>query len=80
MDIQNISKEDREAVIKLNADELVVICNALYSCKAQKDMQKDLFYRLYGDIMIARHLCQYGHIDQFCLDCINDCRGKLQNK
>lgn len=80
MNIQNISKEERQVTVTLNADELVAICNAMYSCKAQKDMQNDLFYRLYSDMMIARDLCQYGHIDQFCLDCINDCRGKIQNK
>lgn len=80
MNIQNISKENREAVIKLNADELVAICNAMYSCKTQKDMQGDLFYRLYSDMMITRDICQYGHIDQFCLDRINDCRSKIQNK
>ena len=31
MNIQNISKEKKEATIKLSADDLVMICNALYA-------------------------------------------------
>lgn len=80
MNIQNISKEERQVTVTLNADELVAICDAMYSCKTQKNMQKDLFYRLYSDMMITRNICQYGYIDQFCLDRINDCRSKIQNK
>ena len=30
MEIMNISKEDKEVVLTLNADELVRLCNVLY--------------------------------------------------
>ena len=73
MDIQNISKEDREVTVTLSADELIKICNVFYSTNMAN--KNELYYRLYSDMMIARDLCQYGHIDNVCLKRIVDCRN-----
>lgn len=78
MNIQNISKKDREVTINLSADELVKICNIFYQTEERKD---DLYHKLYSELMIARDLCQYGHIDNFCLSEIvknrNDCEDGM---
>lgn len=75
MHIQSISTQTKGAVVELSADELVRLCNVLYVQDRYKD---NLHYKLYGDMMIARDLCQYGHIDGFCFDRIAECRSKLQ--
>ena len=75
MEIMNISKEDKEVVLTLNADELVRLCNVLY---VQKKYDDNLHHKLYGDLMIARDLCQYGHIDGFCFERIAECRSKIK--
>lgn len=64
MQILNISKEDSEAIIKLDATELTTLCNALYYCR--KEMVKNTTYhKIFGDLTIARNLSSYGHIDDF---------------
>ncbi len=73
MNIQNISKKDSEVTVSLSADELVKICNVLYNTK--EDDKNELYYKLYSEMMIARDMCQYGHIDNFCLSRIVSCRG-----
>ena len=78
MNIQNISKENKEATITLSADELVKICNVLYGT-ADKE-KTDLYYQLYSEMMIARDMCQYGHIDNFCLENIVKCRNSFDKK
>lgn len=78
MNIQNISKEKRNVIVELSADELVTICNLLFSqFSEQKD--KENYLQLYSDMMLARDLCQYGHIDDFCLRNIVQCRDKIGN-
>lgn len=78
MNIQNISKEKKEATIKLSADDLVIICNALYAQFDEKK-EKENFLQLYSDVMMARDLCQYGHVDDFCLSNIVKCRNSIGN-
>ena len=64
MQILNLSKEDSEAVIRLNATELTTLCNALYYCR--KEMVSDeTYHKIYGDFTMARNLASYGHIDDF---------------
>ena len=78
MNIKNVSKENRSVVAGLDADDLVLICNAL-SEKCKKDTRRnEILYRLYKDMMIARDLCQYGHIDNFCMDRIIECHEELK--
>lgn len=50
MDIQNISKKDREVTISLSADELVKICNTFYQTEGRKDVYRTVYTRL-SDIM-----------------------------
>lgn len=77
MNIQNISKPEQKAIVELNAAELVIICNALYSQINEKRDRED-FLQLYSDAMIARDLCQYGHLDNFCLHNIVKCRNGIE--
>ena len=79
MNILSVSKEKREAVIKLDASELVMLCNVMYH--ADKDEYKDRhedFYRVYNNLMLVRDLSQYGHIDDFCLNSIVKAREKMK--
>lgn len=76
MNIQTISKEKMKAMVELTADDLVIICNALYA-QLDENKHNDNFMQLYSDMMMARDLCQYGHIDNFCLRNIVRCRSEL---
>lgn len=76
MNILSVSKEKNEAVIKLDSNELVELCNVLY--KAQSEDKKKIFYLIWGDMMMARDLSQYGHIDAFCFEKIAKCREKIK--
>lgn len=86
MTIQTISKEDKNVTVELSADDLVVICNALYLHSKEQDLQSkeqktnDHFFQLYSDMMIARDLCQYGHVDNFCLRNVVACRNDIGKK
>lgn len=77
MNIQSISKVNREVTVKLTADDLVIIGNALYAQSGEKK-NNDYFMQLYSDIMMARDLCQYGHVDNFCFQNIVKCRSELR--
>lgn len=77
MNIQSISKRDREVTVELSVDDLVIICNALYA-QSSEEKNKDYFMQLYSDMMMARDLCQYGHVDNFCLHNIVKCRSELR--
>ncbi len=77
MNILSISKEENEAVVRLDSNELVALCNVLY--QTTKDgSAKEIIYRVYDTLMLARDLSQYGHIDSFCLDNIIKCRKKIE--
>lgn len=78
MNILNISKKDTEATVILSSDELVKLCNVLYG--ANEENKDELYYRLYNELMIARDLSQYGHIDNFCLGNIIKCRNNIGNE
>ena len=47
--------------------ELVLLCNTMYYAeKAGVDeVKRELFHKVYADLIIAKDLCQYGHIDDF---------------
>lgn len=77
MNIQSILKENREVTVELSANDLVIICNALYAQSSEKKPH-DYFMQLYSDMMMARDLCQYGHVDNFCLHNIVKCRSELR--
>lgn len=77
MNIENISKEKGEVLVKLSENDLVAICNALYR-QTEEQKNKENIMQLYSDMMIARDLCQYGHIDDFCLRNIVRCRSGIK--
>lgn len=79
MDIQSISKEKRECIIRLSADELVMICNSFHYAE-NKYEHSDLFHNLFSEMIAANNLCQYGHIDNFALSEIIKQRNKTENK
>ena len=77
MNIQNISKTNKEAVVRLSSDELVTICNAMY--KAGGEEKDKLFHKLNSELMLTRDMCIYGHVDDFCLEKIVESRMKCSN-
>lgn len=77
MNIQTISKAKREVMVELTADDLVIICNALYA-QSGEERNNNYFMQLYSDMMMAKDLCQYGHVDDFCLHNIVKCRSELK--
>ena len=78
MNIQKISKADKEVTLTLDATELVKLCNVLYH--AQEEDKNNTYYNLYSDMIIARDLCQYWHLDTFSFDHIKECRDNIQDK
>ena len=77
MNIENISKEKGEVLVRLSKDDLVGICNALYR-QTEEQENKENILQLYSDMMMARDLCQYGHIDDVCLQNIVRCRSGIK--
>ena len=67
MNIQNISKNDREVTVTLSSDELVKLCNVLYYARDKYD----------GDNLY--HEIQYGNIDDTTLSKIIKERAKAAN-
>lgn len=76
MNILSVSKEKNEAVIRLDSNELVELCNVLYKVQKNEDRSK-IFYLIWGNMMMARDLSKYGHIDAFCFEKIAKCREKM---
>lgn len=66
MNILNVSKERREVTLTLDADELIMICNMIFSAKDEY-IKRERVQALHADMILARDLCQYGHIDDFSL-------------
>lgn len=52
MEIESILKQEREVNVSLRADDLVIICNALYS-QFGKKKDNENFLQLYSDMMMA---------------------------
>lgn len=77
MNIQEISKSNREVTVTLNADELIRICNAMH--KADNNDNNELYNKLHSEMILARDLCQYGGIDNFTLSCIVNYRSQYSN-
>lgn len=71
MNIQSISKEKREVTVRLDADELVMLGNIMHLASTHANQTKpsntEKLASLYADIILARDLCQYGHLDDFSL-------------
>lgn len=62
------SIEDKCVQVSMDADELVSLSNMIYEAQQMKnDDLKPKERELYAQIMTARDLCQYGHVDGFTL-------------
>lgn len=61
MKILSISKEKSEVVMSLSSNDLVKICNVFYN--TPEEQRDNLYHKLYADMIIARNLTQYVHID-----------------
>lgn len=79
MNVLRISKEDGNVVVKLTADDLTSICNGLYTVSAAMKGNEN-FMELYSDMVIARDLCLYGHVDNVCLQNVVKCRNTSSTK
>ena len=77
MNIISLSNVEREAVVRLDSDELVALCNILFH-ETKANPANIMAYKLYDNFMIARDLSQYGHIDAICLEKIIKCREKVK--
>lgn len=78
MQILNMSHEKQTVVVELNSSELVKLNNALFH--APEEDRGTLFYKLRSEMILARDLCQYGHVDDFSLARIVECRKKVTGK
>lgn len=69
MNIENISKSKEQVTLTLNRDELVMLCNIMYGAKqiSEGETKTELFHKTYADMILARDMCQYGHLDNFSL-------------
>lgn len=76
MRVETVSMERREAILTLDASELVLLCNALYDFPEEHRNKR--YYKLRSDLMLVRDMSQYGHVDDFCLQRIMECRKHLQ--
>ncbi len=71
MEILETSKLKQEAYVRLNSDDMVHICNALYEYgKAHKSDK--IFNKLQARMIIAKDITQYGLIDGLDIERIKE--------
>ena len=76
MNLLSVSKAEKKAVLEIASDELVALCNVLYH-ETKRDDARAIVYQIYDDLIFAKDLSQYGHIDSFSLERIIECRKKI---
>lgn len=75
MQVQEIKKGDH-VLVSLDSEEVKILTNIMSILKEQQtEIENPLYQRLQSDLIFARDLCQYGHIDDFSLSEIVNCRG-----
>ena len=74
MNIKNITKSTNQVNMTLEKDELVMLCNVMYHAKItiSDETKRELFHKLYADLIMVTNLCQYGHVDDFAFNLIMD--------
>ena len=55
MEILKISKTEKEAVVRLSAEEMKMICNVFYKAEGQCEGDP-LYHQLYSEMLIANDL------------------------
>lgn len=74
MRINEVKKN--EVNVTLSSDELVIIGNLIHFFETHMDAEPDAekpgpaFHALAAQVITARDLCQYGHLDEFTLSCV----------
>lgn len=72
MHIEKI-EHDNYVETKLDAEEIKYLCEALYN--AYHDNKNDpAFRKLYCELIIARDICLYGHLDDFGIANVVSCK------
>ena len=77
MTINEISQTKGTVTVTLTADELITLCNIMHN--APETSKNDKYYKLDADLVLARDLCQYGHIDNFSLSRVVDNRAQFSD-
>lgn len=77
MNILNIAKEQHKAVIELDCDELVTLCNALYH-DVQRETDDPNIYNVYAKLIVPKDLATYGKIPSFSMEAINEYMAKAK--
>lgn len=70
MNIKNITKSTNQVNMTLEKDELVMLCNVMYEAEiaCSNETKRELFHKLYADLIMVSNLCQYGHVDDFAFN------------
>lgn len=68
MNINSISNDTGKVTLTLNIEELKNLANIMFATDDKHKDQK--YHKLYSDIILARDLCQYGHLDESSLSFI----------
>lgn len=71
MHIEKI-EHDNFVETKLDAEEVKCLCEALYSAYYDNE-DNPIFSKLYSELIIARDLCLYGHLDNFGIANVVSC-------
>lgn len=75
MQIKEIKKGNC-ALVSLDSEEIKILTNIMSILKEQQnEIENPLYQKLQSDLIFARDLCLYGHIDDFSLAEIVNCRG-----
>lgn len=70
MNIEKIEHDDCVNVT-LDTEEVKCLCEALY-CAYNED--NPVFSKLYSELIIARDICLYGHLDDFGIASVVSCK------
>ena len=76
--IEQTSKGERsyDLYSRLLKDRIIFLADEVNG-PSKTDKKNEKFLQLYSDMTMARDLCQYGHVDNFCLHRITICRNGI---
>ncbi|CUQ07029.1 Uncharacterised protein [Anaerostipes hadrus] len=71
MHIEKI-EHDNCVETKLDAEEVICLCEVLYGAYYDNE-DNPVFSKLYSELIIARDICLYGHLDDFAIANVVSC-------
>ena len=76
--IEQTSKGERsyDLYSRLLKDRIIFLADEVNG-QSKTDKKNEKFLQLYSDMTMARDLCQYGHVDNFCLRNVVACRNDI---